>query len=324
MSEGESRAEKSYGNLNLLKYATGEAGFVQYKNHVPVVYTKFLELLRQDGQSYPPTEEWIVTKMEAEWSAPELRLHWDYVLSDVPVEPEKRIWDGDVRDNGHEGYSVDEFWNKPQARKAKLDRNDIISIRLYTGPGYRALNGSLRSESYSLVVTCWCLTRAVGRIARVTPVQFLVRGMKGKLPEQWTNGYNRLSKFFQQRGLVISDPAFVSTTTDLKVATSNFDGNIIFVVKSELPMGPNAVAFDESEQSAPESGYLRNGGDVSWISQYPVESEVLLPINVELIPLMTSQRHPEMFEGVKKEIYEFSPVYQWNFKDNCPKMPEED
>ena len=73
--------------------------------------------------------------------------------------------------------------------------------------------------------------------------------------------------------LIIGDPAFVSTTLDVDVATDgdDFGGICVFTVRGETP--PSVAP-----------SFQGNGANVEWVSQYPCETERLLPSNTLFIP----------------------------------------
>ena len=72
--------------------------------------------------------------------------------------------------------------------------------------------------------------------------------------------------------LIIGDPAFVSTTLDVDVATGiDFGGICVFSIRGET--GP----------PVPRS-FQGTGANVDWVSQYPCEAERLLPSNTLFIP----------------------------------------
>ena len=58
-----------------------------------------------------------------------------------------------VRDEGHQGMTLEDFLCHPSARAAGLTRAEVIALRLYTGPGYEPLNKSLRADSGRFSVT---------------------------------------------------------------------------------------------------------------------------------------------------------------------------
>jgi hypothetical protein len=131
-----------------------------------------LDVLRAAGEPFPPSDEWLEAAMQREWAAhPRFAVHWAYVIGECPVDEAGRRfpdWNGgfSVRDTGHEGFTVDDFCNHPLAKEADLRRPDVLGLRLCTGPGYEALNASLRANSTRFPVTQFCIDRAVGRLAQ--------------------------------------------------------------------------------------------------------------------------------------------------------------
>jgi len=132
----------------------------------------FMERFRLAGQPLPPTPDWLLRTMEKEWmGAAKLYVHWQYVIAPVPGHQAGRRfpdWNGgfSVRDQGHEGMTVEDFMNTPEALAADLSAPEVVGLRLYTGPGYEPLNRSLRANSGRFTVTQFCIDSAVGKLAR--------------------------------------------------------------------------------------------------------------------------------------------------------------
>ena len=131
-----------------------------------------------------------------EWSLPELQGHLEYVLNPVPAEEQGRryaSWGGGfvVRDKGHEGMTVEDFMALPEAQSAGLRRPEVVAIRLYSGPGFGAMNSHCRRSRFNtqFPVTGFCLDWAIGKLAPFTKPGLLVRGLKGNVRPGWRNHY---------------------------------------------------------------------------------------------------------------------------------------
>ena len=83
----------------------------------------------------------------------------------------------DVRDEGHEGWSTEDFLNHPLAQAAGLTAAEVVGLRLYTGPGYVPINRSLRCGSDRFPATEWAIDAAVGKLAAGEQNQDLLRGL---------------------------------------------------------------------------------------------------------------------------------------------------
>eukprot|EP00668_Euglena_longa_P000226 GGOE01000310.1.p1 GENE.GGOE01000310.1~~GGOE01000310.1.p1 ORF type:complete len:782 (+),score=172.88 GGOE01000310.1:80-2347(+) len=310
---GRRLGHRKLGSPDYLEYATLLEGIIMSCSRFALA-----EKMQLAGETYPPREEWLLSAMQAEWSNPKLLLHWWYVTHPVPESEEGRRfpdWNGgfSVRDTGHVGMSIGDFCGTEAAAEAGLTVAEVVGLRLYTGPGYEALNLSLRANSQRFPVTQFCIDSAIGKMGRVAPVQVLLRGMKKVMDPRWVRLYN-VYRGVGHRHLALSDPGFVSTTTDAKVATGkDFGGPVLFLLKSLAP------------RQKGQFGFLSNGGDVQWVSQYPSEAEILLPSNVMLIPELLCRHmrgyvHPH---APDKKQFRFMVFYPWDFEYNCPLVTDD-
>jgi ADP-ribosyltransferase exoenzyme len=125
-----------------------------------------------------------------------------------------------------------------------LTSGDLSALADYTGSGYQDLNNALRSDALdaSQQARIDALNRALEKFpAYEGPV---VRGTN--LPPEVLDGY--------EPGEVITEPAFMSTTTNPAVAQSpTFGGNVEFRILSTT------------------------GRDISSVSMFPGEEEILFP-----------------------------------------------
>ena len=274
----------------------------------------FCSLLKQTGETHPPSSDWLLRRMEMEWSSlANLHVHWRYIMSPCPVDEAGRRYPDhkggySVRDKGNEGKLLADFVRHEKAVRASLNEAEVAGIRLYTGPGYEPLNKSLRCNSGRFPATQFAIDSAIGKLALSTRPCTLYRGMRKKMHPRWRAKY-RTYKGIARDDIVLSDPAFFSTTSDPKTATgSDFGGPVIFVVQT---------GNDFSDEVA----FLTTGADVEWASQYPGESEVLYPSNVLLVPQIQFKHRavPGALGDVQgKHTYEFSIYYPWDTARNAP------
>eukprot|EP00667_Euglena_gracilis_P028832 EG_transcript_37299 len=132
--------------------------------------------------------------------------------------------------------------------------------------------------------------------------------MRKQMDPRWVRLY-KIYRGVGRKRLALSDPGFVSTTTDIDVATgSDFGGPILFALHT---MEPTPL---------PHCGFLSNGGDVQWVSQYPSEAEILLPSNVILVPRLRCKhtRKHGLPIPPEKRVFEFHVFYPWDFTHHCP------
>jgi hypothetical protein len=59
-----------------------------------------------------------------------------------------------VRDEGHDGWTLDDFCSRPLARAAGLSRAEVAVLRLYTGPAHAPLQFFLRCAGSTEVLSC--------------------------------------------------------------------------------------------------------------------------------------------------------------------------
>eukprot|EP00906_Rhabdomonas_costata_P020474 RCo029805 len=250
----------------------------------------------KDSEIGTPEEEFA--KMSEEWKgSPELRQHWEYAVSPVPHSAEARKWKDDVRDNGHEGWALEDFLRCPQAQAAGLLGVHVAALRLYTGPGYTAINADLREMAGAFKVTVRLCMSAITMLSKAAafqcqggePPKLFFRGLSGAIEQRFVDSYRALQSPPSEdgrRGFLVGqalcDLALMSTTTSAEVAAESFGGNIIFVI-SPLPLhySEDMDGFEDS---------LRCGADVGWLSQYPQEAEWMFPCGTVLYPVPRSER----------------------------------
>jgi hypothetical protein len=148
---------------------------------------------------------------------------------------------------------------------------EVIAIRLYSGPAYVPLNKFLREVSklsadwrsklaqdpkHTYSATVGWLISGIRKLARVTELSTLYRGVRGVLPDAF--GVPDL------QGLCsATDFGFMSTSRDLGVT-------LVFMNK-----GQDNVLWELECRSEDEAHH--NGADIAIISQFPDEKEVLFP-----------------------------------------------
>eukprot|EP00965_Chrysotila_dentata_P262032 6214451-Pleurochrysis_carterae.AAC.1 len=151
---------------------------------------------------------------------------------------------------------------------------EVAGARLYTGPMYVLYNGVLRNPPADgcvlYVTTLHAINSCVIKVSKLTKATKVYRGMVGaSLPSNFLNPNEQ-----GVRGGV--ERAFMSTTTDRNVALA---------YASSAP-GKAALVFEIQQ------GMIDRGADLSLISMYPFEHEILFApfTGVELLENKISNR----------------------------------
>eukprot|EP00961_Rhodomonas_salina_P050573 679035-Rhodomonas_salina.1 len=145
--------------------------------------------------------------------------------------------------------------------EAKLTAEEVIALRLYTGPAFMKLNGTLREQDVSqkgndYVCTIFATVSGMVKLAEISPIpegRVVYRGQKGMvLPKCfWEDNAQGV------RGGV--EMAFLSTTSDMDTAVGY------------AASGSLATVFSI------QVGAVDKGAALSFLSQYPDEDEILMP-----------------------------------------------
>jgi len=209
---------------------------------------------------------------------------WNYVIGPASCE---RCTPG-KRDEENQGMLPEHFLDRVNVYLAerchsasaqlKLTLNETLSIRLYTGPAFQPINTWLRKVSEqpdcgqrqklaqdvasSFGATVGHIVSAIQKLSTVQQPQMLFRGLRGVLE----------GRFWMPdaQGLVVAtDAAFMSTSLAVDTPIRYMDPG-----SKEVPR-PN-VLWEIHTSEKDDSG-LHNGADVSMLSQFNHEKEVLFP-----------------------------------------------
>lgn len=187
-----------------------------------------------------------------------------YVLDQQAVEQQEVANDGHsyiTRDAGHLGLRLADFCNHQNARIADLSECEVAALRLYTSNAYPRINDPLRQRvrPHPLAATVLFLTDALRKLRSVeaerqgnpafasSREQIFWRGMKNL----------KLTDEFKQQGG--AELGCMSTSTSQEVVAS--------YAKSQQPLIFRITAED----------FMSCGADISWLSMYPSEAEILYP-----------------------------------------------
>lgn len=172
-----------------------------------------------------------------------------------------------IADDSRSEKAMKELMKQDIVSEAKLCFEEVLALRLYSGPMYMKYNTILREFPEDLLktfkgnrytTTIHLILSGILKLSRVQPIpkeRLVYRGLGGK----------RLPKEFYVRDKTLSkggvEAAFMSTTTDHATALRY----------SNSGTGDNgkSIIFEI------ELGKMSTGADISVFSQYPKENEIL-------------------------------------------------
>jgi len=164
---------------------------------------------------------------------------------------------------------------------ALLTLDEVLAVRLYSGPAYQVLNGFLRQVSHlsgdfrkvagkdvrlTFAATVGHLCHAIRKIAAVATAeeaqQPLYRGVRGELPSSFW--------YPDKQGFICAtDSAFMSVSKNKQTPMDY--------------MGPGRNVLWRLAPGAETSGAYHYGADISSLSQYAGEEEILFPPSTMLV-----------------------------------------
>jgi serine/threonine protein kinase len=183
-----------------------------------------------------------------------------YVL-DEPAREEEELTDYGmtVKDKGHQGMQLGDFMALPAAQAAKLELPHVAALRIYTSNAYTCINNPLRKgckkeEPHPYAATTLFLSEALRRL-RVTNAH----GAETQRRKEFWRG---------MKNLEITEDFRLHGGTELAcMSTSTSQDIVAGYAKSKQPLVFKLVSDD----------FLSCGADVSWLSVYPAEAEILYP-----------------------------------------------
>jgi hypothetical protein len=209
------------------------------------------------------------------------KAEWDFVVNGTDswggkrwVCPEHGSW----VDGSWAGMGIADFCARPDARAAGLLWEEVVALRLYTGPMYKWYNSVLRGvnvdydaqkepfDEYKLagekgystpfVTTLHVLNSAIRKLSQLTRAERVYRGTKGgALSEKfWKPNEKNI------RGGV--ELSFMSTTLLRDIALQ-------FAQNTDSEKEQASVLFEIN------MGMVDRGASVEWVSQVPKEKEIL-------------------------------------------------
>ena len=176
---------------------------------------------------------------------------------------------GVKRDIGHEGMALEDFLKQQDARKAKLTTAHVLALRLYTSNSYWRINSPLRvgcteANPHPHAATTYYIQDGIMKL-RAT------RAHDAAAARTFWRGLEDMGmgdEFLRQGG---TEMACMSTTEDLQVARTTFAK--VGAVDNPLLMKVQCTSLMDC------------GADISWLSMYPGEKEVLFPPLTFLLPV---------------------------------------
>jgi len=147
-----------------------------------------------------------------------------------------------------------DFVKHPIAQQAELNAAQIVALRLYSTAAFKAINGPLRDgrrrTPHPLAATVANLTEAIKKLRAVDT--------ENKALDLWRGMRNlgTTSKFESHGG---SELALMSTTSDPTVAV-------------RYALSGHSLLFKVSATS-----FMNRGADITWLSAFPAEKEVVYP-----------------------------------------------
>jgi hypothetical protein len=181
-----------------------------------------------------------------------------YILDEPASEREELSNDGQstiMRDEGHGDVRLADFKKLPQAVAAKLSETHIAALRIYSSTAFRRINAPLRQrvKPHPCAATTLFLAeglkklRAVHAEAEATKTHVFWRGMKNL----------ELTEDFMLRGGTELGCMSTSTKMDIVAGYAKSQQPLVFRILSD--------------------GFMSRGADISWLSLYPTEAEILYP-----------------------------------------------
>ena len=209
----------------------------------------------------------------------------------------ERRWPNGILDEGREAGLTLEWFMKHQPKAANLSLGMIIALRLYTTACYKSINNPLRgldgdgkprelngAHPHPLPVTVHLLTEGIKRLRSVEAES----SSRSKSVTLWRGlRSSELPNDFMEEGG--SEKAPMSTTHSLEVAIKYSASTCSVLVKLET------------------SNFLVRGADLTFLSAFPGECEVLFPPLTYLMPIR--KQEVMMDDGISYTVVEVNPQF---------------
>ena len=232
-------------------------------------YMKVGRLDRHIGEPSPA----IFNAMERE-HASEILFSSDMEKDTTPLSEWRYVTDEEVgsrSDRTHDctpervGWRLDDFVRSDRSREANLTREEVIAVRLYTGPMSDLYNTALRQRSNTYVTTIHAFNSALVKLSRVQMPTTVYRVMT--VPDDPTN-------FFTPDAFGTCDafePGFFSATASKSFALQLLREKRLH----EKPRGRSRSANESTIVLRIRVIPTDQVGNVSFASQSPLDEEIV-------------------------------------------------
>jgi hypothetical protein len=209
-----------------------------------------------------------------------------YILDEPALECCDKSNDGNstiVRDRGRSGMRLAEFKHHPNAVTASLEDTHTAALRIYTSRAFRCINDPLRqaTKPHPFPATTMFLSEALKKLRAVnatsdstdTSTDSSTGGtsaVTGADTNTNTNTSTDMKKEFWRgmKNLVLTDEFRRHGGTELGCMSTSSDQRMVAgYAMSTQPLIFRVLCDD----------FMSCGADISWVSVYPDEAEILFP-----------------------------------------------
>ena len=205
------------------------------------------------------------------------------------------------RDIGNEGKTLDDFLKHDNARKAGLKTAHVLALRLYTSNSHARINGPLRATpqpvaggggaSHPYAATVYFIADGLKKLrASLLAETGMVTLGKGEAEQGWP-------RYFW-RGLagVAATPSFIrSGGTEMACMSTTREQAVAEKFAKSKVASPLLLKFEVDS-------HMSCGADISWLSMYPEEKEVLFPPLTYLRVVKKTKKGGKTVVVVKPEL----------------------
>jgi hypothetical protein len=212
-----------------------------------------LDAIRKEFQNLVTT---AATPAEKESADTDLAIV-KYILDEPASRRTELSNDGHTqqeRDVGHEGLRLADFVERPEAVTAKLNEAHIAALRIYSSKAYGRINFPLRSGTKPH--PCAATTLFVAEALRKLRAEHADTAAEQRVFWRGMKDLELTEEFVQSGG---TELGCMSTSTKQEIVADYAQSQqpLVFCVVSD--------------------GFMSRGADISWLSLYSAEAEVLYP-----------------------------------------------
>ncbi|CAK0810167.1 unnamed protein product [Prorocentrum cordatum] len=191
-----------------------------------------------------------------------------YILYEAAsgIEDDSNAGDGlsVIRDEGRDGWTLADFVRLPQAQEAGLREDHIIALRVYTSAMFQVINGPFRdvenqngfAQQHPVPVTCLLIAEGLKKLRQLEADQATKDGPTQKVYYRGMKNLRAPSSFMAVGGTELAP-----------MSTSTSQNKVGEYSQSDKPLVVRVVC----------DNFMEQGSDISWLSLYPGEQEVLYP-----------------------------------------------